>query len=612
MKIQRRVLCRVDIRFYNYLAGLIKKGKCNMSKKRFFGAVTAAAIALSSICFSVLADEGVKPEEPKTGVIFSVADADNDIIRLDVTNKDLDGKQVSLYVFNPGKNVTDLTSDGSEAARDALYQAIVIDFKGTSNDFNLKIRQPSDENHVYNYLLISQTGDKMTGSFEYFTKAEKDALLKEINEAERIPDKLSERIYSNFGLQTFKLYESVNNKDKISDIVFKNVKDIEVTYDNIAGFFEEAVVIAAFCESGEALLENNKCAYMSFVNPAEDYLKYYNENLNDNGTRDSILNICKNNYNSMTEIRTALEKEIIVNAVNNNKLKGYGHIETIIRDFENEFSNAGLKLSAYNSSDRDRVGSQFMQKVTQSTLEDISKTINEIVDGLNKSSSQGSSSRPSGTSGGPVSSKGPKADNSSSIAAPVTSDPDIKDNAPTEVIFSDLEGYEWAKKSITALYKNNIISGRGEGKFSPAETITREEFTVILVNAFKLGDASNAPKFDDVNSDRWSYEYITKAFSAGIISGDGRNFMPQNRITRQDIAAILVRTLMSKGTISDVEPAMGVFDDEADISSYAIESVQIMSELGVISGDGTGNFRPKDNATRAEAAVIVHRALELL
>lgn len=51
------------------------------------------------------------------------------------------------------------------------------------------------------------------------------------------------------------------------------------------------------------------------------------------------------------------------------------------------------------------------------------------------------------------------------------------------------------------------------------------------------------------------------------------------------------------------------FKDEAKMSSWAIDSIKKASDAGVMNGDADGNFRPKDNLTREEAAVIVAKLL---
>ncbi|MDP4133722.1 MAG: S-layer homology domain-containing protein [Bacillota bacterium] len=51
------------------------------------------------------------------------------------------------------------------------------------------------------------------------------------------------------------------------------------------------------------------------------------------------------------------------------------------------------------------------------------------------------------------------------------------------------------------------------------------------------------------------------------------------------------------------------YQDKADISSWAYESVNVVSMLGVFSGNENDCFKPKDNITRAELASVILKAL---
>jgi len=52
------------------------------------------------------------------------------------------------------------------------------------------------------------------------------------------------------------------------------------------------------------------------------------------------------------------------------------------------------------------------------------------------------------------------------------------------------------------------------------------------------------------------------------------------------------------------------FKDEAKMPKWAIASIKEASDAGVMNGDADGNFRPNDNLTRAEAAVLVAKLLK--
>ena len=52
------------------------------------------------------------------------------------------------------------------------------------------------------------------------------------------------------------------------------------------------------------------------------------------------------------------------------------------------------------------------------------------------------------------------------------------------------------------------------------------------------------------------------------------------------------------------------FNDDEEISDYAKSAISFLSAMGIINGVGDNNFAPKDNATRAQAAVIIYAAYQ--
>ncbi|MCR4718942.1 MAG: S-layer homology domain-containing protein [Firmicutes bacterium] len=171
---------------------------------------------------------------------------------------------------------------------------------------------------------------------------------------------------------------------------------------------------------------------------------------------------------------------------------------------------------------------------------------------------------------------------------------------------SDVSNH-WANKYIDKLVKSGGISGYEDGTFKPDNTITRAEFTKIIVSVFGLsGDGGLG--YGDVSEDAWYSNYIEKAAANGIIYGSDGMFFPNNNITRQDAALIIYRILAMKNiTMSDGSE----FSDQSSISDYAKDAVSKMSGIGIINGY-EGNFMPNNNITRAEAATIIALAMDLM
>ncbi len=205
-----------------------------------------------------------------------------------------------------------------------------------------------------------------------------------------------------------------------------------------------------------------------------------------------------------------------------------------------------------------------------------------------------------------------------SVADPVIVNPPVDpkpvDPKPvTPPVFSDITNI-FAKKEINILAAKGIIQGKTETNFAPNAQITRAEFAVLLARALNLPLNAYEGTFNDVNtSKKWAFAAIEAAAKAGIVNGttDG-SFNPDAPIKREEIAAMVVRAVeyQNKAKLDNLETPAN-FKDHGSIGAFAIESVYKATALGVILGN-EGQFNPKNNATRAEAAVMLYRALDKL
>lgn len=169
----------------------------------------------------------------------------------------------------------------------------------------------------------------------------------------------------------------------------------------------------------------------------------------------------------------------------------------------------------------------------------------------------------------------------------------------------------WAKDSIIKLYNKGIVNGKGNNMFAPNDTLTRAEFAKIAV--LTLGGTINGAEADfaDLDSGDWSYPYIASAYKKGLINGIGNGMFGGNQsISREDMAVILSRMAQNSGIgLNDTENA---FADAVEISDYAKDAVSKLYNAGIINGVGDGKFDPKGITTRAQAAVVFDRFLNML
>ena len=174
-------------------------------------------------------------------------------------------------------------------------------------------------------------------------------------------------------------------------------------------------------------------------------------------------------------------------------------------------------------------------------------------------------------------------------------------------VSSDLPHYN----AIEYCYENGIVSGIGDGRFSPDTATSRGMFVVMFLKMngwdFQATNAEN--QFVDVDPASYYAPYITKAAESGIINGsDGKHMLPDNGVTRQDAAVILYSYFGSDSVYTD-SAALTKYSDVSDISSYAKDALIWAVDSGFIEADGD-LLEPKKILTRAETAQVMKNAAE--
>lgn len=207
--------------------------------------------------------------------------------------------------------------------------------------------------------------------------------------------------------------------------------------------------------------------------------------------------------------------------------------------------------------------------------------------------------------------------------------------------FTDINGH-WAEDTINSLAQRNIINGMSDSIFAPEGTVTRAQFLKMAAEAVGL---ETVPYRDgeclDADANDWYAPYLQSALDKGLIADDmisdyksdietetdsdgnvisskvtySGMFYGDKPITREEaayLAVSLYQYTLNANTMKTLEgSAVTIFADIKDISDWAYPSVYIAAICGIITGTDTGDFLPKNTATRAEAAVIVSRLINL-
>ncbi|MFA9558101.1 S8 family serine peptidase [Evansella sp. AB-rgal1] len=172
--------------------------------------------------------------------------------------------------------------------------------------------------------------------------------------------------------------------------------------------------------------------------------------------------------------------------------------------------------------------------------------------------------------------------------------------------FRDISSH-WAKDEVEVMASRTIIKGTSEELFDPNANITRAQFAALLTRALGLEKTSYKGTFSDVGGNAWYALEVEAAQQAGIVEGYSNKFSPNANITREEMAVMILRAYEYYYEESVAVSGQVAFTDKSAISSWALEAVEAANELEIVKGRTPTTFAPKDNATRAEAAVMLYR-----
>jgi serpin B len=167
---------------------------------------------------------------------------------------------------------------------------------------------------------------------------------------------------------------------------------------------------------------------------------------------------------------------------------------------------------------------------------------------------------------------------------------------------------EWAIEEVKKAEEQNITEKNKSYNYRGA--IRRDDFCDLafnlISNVFKAPIPKANNNFNDTSSVR-----INALFDMGIITGKADGiFAPADFLTREEAATILIR-ISDKFLNVYCTELYFLYDDEADISDWAKNSVQIISNMGIMKGTGDNKFSPKDIFTTQEAIITLVRMSEL-
>ena len=166
---------------------------------------------------------------------------------------------------------------------------------------------------------------------------------------------------------------------------------------------------------------------------------------------------------------------------------------------------------------------------------------------------------------------------------------------------------DWAREYISRAREVKIIPDHSDNFTVP---ISREKFCEYVYNLIMSVNRSiTTPeaerKFNDTDNEK-----VHILNQAGIINGKtDTEFAPDDFLTREEAATIIVRMINREMPMAVTEMFFE-YEDNNEISQWASEAVQIMSNLGFMNGTGENKFEPKGTYTAEQAVATLVRVYE--
>jgi hypothetical protein len=180
------------------------------------------------------------------------------------------------------------------------------------------------------------------------------------------------------------------------------------------------------------------------------------------------------------------------------------------------------------------------------------------------------------------------------------------------------QGAVFADVPTTALFHNEIgkISALGitlgcsAGNFCPSQVVTREQMAAFIIRALGMSNPpANLPqRFADVPASNQFYGFIDELSRRGVTTGcSATAFCPQDPVTREQMAAFLIRAVGPRDAYANVPQRFG----DVAPGSFFYAFIDQLALREVTQGCSPGQYCPSEPVTREQMAAFLVRAFGL-
>lgn len=189
------------------------------------------------------------------------------------------------------------------------------------------------------------------------------------------------------------------------------------------------------------------------------------------------------------------------------------------------------------------------------------------------------------------------------------------DRPACEIVFADMTDH-WAQNAAVVMVADTameVFSQGGEIYFRPDEAVTREEYLVTVMKALGAGDVEPCSTVfaDTADMTPSATGYIQRAYDLGIVRGTEANGRLVFR-PGENITRAEAAVILNAILGADTPDVLPTFADTSAIPAWASPSLYALNSLGILQGTGDGYLAPDALLNRAQTAQMLLTVKNLL
>lgn len=190
------------------------------------------------------------------------------------------------------------------------------------------------------------------------------------------------------------------------------------------------------------------------------------------------------------------------------------------------------------------------------------------------------------------------------------------EKAKTKVTYADMDGVPSHKAAIRLAEEGVFVGETIDGKyfFNPNTPVTRSEFIAMTMKATgmkSLDDVTTTGFADDLVIPTWAKPYAASALKSGVVLGAAQY---DGQIVFSAVSSITraeASVMLNRALrITDVSEAM--FPDGEAAPVWAAQAAANLQTCGILQTNGTGTLGLGDSLSRGDAAEMLLGAMEVL